>query len=216
MGSPLRSSSLLSRHVIAVVIGLVLAVAMVFDTTFLSPDEATAINPPVFKAEVYAAQEFPKIATAIASKATDVKVLAPAIDADPAAAGKQFGTEVGAGTVSYPLKATGTVSEVDANFILLMVPGMDPKDKVRIPLGAALSGTPIRDATGTITFGDFEGQSDFQSVANQFKLRMQTEVLAKIDVPSLKGKQITVIGAWNTGGPPNSYIIQPVSLVVAS
>lgn len=210
-----RGSPRVVKHLVAVALGLVIVVAMVTDTKFLTPEEAAALNPAPFTAEAYATKNFPKIVTALTEKATDITELAKAVDADPAAAGKKYGTDVGSGKFAYPVKATGTVKEVDADFMLLEVRGLPPKDQVRVPLGAAVSGTPVRDATGTITFSDFVGQTDFQSVANAFKLKVQSEVIASIDPPSLKGKQITVIGAWSSGGPPNSYIIQPVSIEAA-
>lgn len=204
------------RNIAGVVIGLAVLVAMALDTRFLTAAETADLNPPSFSAETYADEKFPEVVKGIEDEAVDLTVLAPAVDADPAAAGKEYGTDVGSGAFAYPVTATGVATQVDVNFIVLDVSGMPDTDTVRIPLGAALSGTPVRDALGTITFGDFEGQTDFQSVANQFKLKMQSEVLAAIDPATLTGKQVTVVGAWSTGGPPNSFLIQPVSIEVAS
>jgi predicted lipoprotein len=212
MSSLPRGSSRLVKNLAAVAIALVLVVAMVANTKFLTPHEAAALNPPPFSPEAYATKNFPRVVAALTKNATNITVLAPAFDAEPAVAGKQYGTDVGSGTFAFPVKATGAVKDVDADFILVNVPGLPPKDQVRIPLGAAVSGTPVRDATGTITFSDFVGQTDFQSIANEFKLKVQSEVIAKIDPKSLKGKQVTVVGAWSSGGPPHSYIIQPVSI----
>lgn len=216
MSATSRGPSRAVKRLVVAALGLALVVAMTLGTKFLSPKEAAALNPPPFSAQTYADKTFPKVVATLTKKATDITVLAPAIDANPGAAGKRYGTDVGGGAFAYPVKATGTAVKVDANFALLKVAGLPPKDQVRIPLGAALTGTPVRDAPGTITFGDFEGQTDFQSVANQFKLKMQSEVLSKVDVKSLKGKKVAVVGAYSTGGPPHSYIIQPVSLKVQS
>jgi predicted lipoprotein len=202
----------LTRNAIAAAAVVLLVVAMALDTKFLSPEAAAELNPAAFNAETYAAEQFPKITASIKEKAVDLATLAPAVAQDKAAAGRQYGRDLGSGQYAFPVKATGTATEVDANFIRLTVEGVPPDAAVRIPLGAAVSGTPVRDATGDITFGDFTGQTEFQNVANQFKLRIQQDVIAKIDPASLQGKQVTVYGAWATGGPPNSYLIQPVAI----
>lgn len=193
----------------------ILLVAAVLDTKFLSPQEVAELNPAKFTASDYAAKEFPKVVALIKENATDLAVLAPAIAADPAAAGRQYGQDLGSGRFAFPVKAVGTVAEVDANFIRLTVPGVPADTTVRIPIAQSLSGTPVRDATGTIKFGDFTDQTDYQAVANQFKIRMQQDVLAAIDPASLAGKQITVYGAWSSGGPPRSFLVQPVEIEVA-
>jgi predicted lipoprotein len=204
------------KRLMAAAVLAALLVAAALDTKFLSPQQVADLNPAPFSAESYVAKEFPKVTAMIKEKATDLAVLAPAIGADPAAAGRQYGQDLGSGTFAFPVKATGMVEQVDANFVRLKVTNVPDDNTVRIPLAQAISGTPVRDATGTIKFGDFTGQSDYQSVANQFKLRMQQDVLAKIDPASLKDKQVTVYGAWSTGGPPKSFIIQPVEIEVVS
>jgi len=209
------SQAWLGKNLVASAAVLALIVAMVLSTKFLSPQEAAALNPPEFNAKTYADENFPKVVRVLTDKATDITVLAPAVNEDPAAAGKQYGTDTGSGRFAFAVKATGTVAEADADFILLQVPGLPTKDEVRIPLGAAVSGTPVRDAPGTITFSDFVGQTDFQSVANQLKAKLQSEVTSKLDPKSVKGKTLTVVGAWSSGGPPRSYIIQPVSVTIA-
>jgi predicted lipoprotein len=214
MSTGTRRLSRSTKRIVGVAVLVAILVAMVLDTKFLSPEAEAKLNPPPFTAESYAKEKFPEVTAAIKQKATDIAVLAPAVEADVAAAGKQYGQDLGSGAYAFPVKATGTADEVDANFVLLKVPGVPAGTAVRIPVGAAVSGTPVRDATGNIKFGDFAGQTDFQSVANQFKIRIQQDVLSKVDPASLKGKQVTVYGAWATGGPPKSFIIQPVEIEV--
>jgi predicted lipoprotein len=194
----------------------VLLLIVVLDTKVVSPQEYARLNPPPFNAETWAKKQFPVVASKVSSDATDVTVLAPAIDKDLAAAGKQYGHDLGSGQYAFAVKATGTAEKVDEDFVLLDVPGVPDGTEVRIPLGAALNGTPVRDCTGTIAYGDFDDQTQYQNAANQFKTRMQQDVLAKLDTTSLEGKKVTVEGGWNTGGPPKSYIVQPTKIEVAS
>ena len=209
-GRPSRSG----RKLIMVAAVAALAVAMAMSTRFLTPAEAEAINPAPFNSQTYAKDAFPKVTAKIKETAVDLVLLVPAVRADPAAAGAKYGHDLGSGSYAFPVKATGKVTSVDADFAVLEVAGIPAGSTVRIPLAAAISGSPVRDATGIITFGDFVDQTDFQSVANQFKLRIQTDVIAKLDVAALMGKQLTVFGAYSTIGAANSYIIQPVSIEV--
>lgn len=195
---------------------LVLLVAgMLWSTKFLTPEEVKALNPPPFSAPAFVDEEFPKAQASFEQDAVDIATLAPAVEKDLASAGSDFGVNLGSGAYAFPVKASGTAAEVDANFVLLDVPDLPDKYQVRIPLGSALNGAPIRDAMG-IKFGDFPDQTTYQTVANAFKAKTQKDVLSQVDPDTLRGKQVTVVGAWGTGGPPNSFIIQPVTIEVGS
>ncbi|MGA9595909.1 MAG: DUF2291 family protein [Acidimicrobiia bacterium] len=214
MGSLLsRSSFTLKRALFGFGI-LVVLILMVANTTFLNAAESAEANGPVFTAEAYAAEKFPEIAGLIEQNAIDVTTLAAAVDADPDAAGAQYGVSLGAGRFAYAVKATAKVLEVDENWMILDPAGLPPGADLRIPLGPALTGTPVRDATGTIAFGDFHDQTDYQSVANQFKLIITHDILEPLDLQSLAGKTVTVVGAMVAGVPANAYYIQPVALEV--
>jgi predicted lipoprotein len=202
------------KRTIIGVVWLALIIAMLLGTKFQSAAAVAKSQPAAFNAASFAKQKWPDLVQRINSKAADVTTLAVAVDADPAEAGKKYGQDLGAGSYAFAVKATGNVAAVDDNFMTLAVPGVPSNDVVRIPLGMALSGSPIRDATGTIHYGDFANQTDYQDVANALKTQIQQEVLAKITPASLKGKQLTVIGAFASGGPPNSYLINPVKIEV--
>lgn len=203
------------KRAIIAAVWVVLIIAMFVGTKFKSADAVAAGQPAAFNATTYANKKWPDLVQKIDSKAVDIATLAPAVDANLADAGKKYGQDLGAGSYAFPVKATGTVAAVDDNFMTLTVAGMPATDMVRIPLGMALSGSPIRDATGTIHYGDFTDQTDYQDVANALKTLSQKQVLAKITPASLKGKQITVVGAVGSGGPPHSYLIDPVKIEVA-
>lgn len=215
MRVPWQSSSPLVRKLPLLVVGLALAGAMIWDTTFLDPVESAGHQPEQFDAEAYAAETFPELAQEIVAQATDLTVLVPAVREDLAAAGAEYGNNLGAGQYAFAVRVTGTVSEVDEDFVMLDVDGLPGESEVRIPMGMALSGIPIRDATGTIGFGDFPDQTSFQSVANAFQAIMRTEVLEPADPPSLVGQTVTVVGAWASGGPADLYLIQPVTIDAA-
>jgi predicted lipoprotein len=211
-----RAHSRRPKWLVPAVLGAALLLLVVLNTKFVSAEEYARLNPPRFSADTYARKKFPKITKLVSQQATDIRELAPAVDRDVSAAGEKYGHDLGSGQWSFAVKAHGKVKRVDDDFVLLDVPDVPSGTEVRIPLGPALNGTPIRDCTGSIEFGDFSGQTDYQSVANQFKLIMQRDVIGKLDREGLKGKELSVEGAWSTGGPPKSYIIQPTKIEVRS
>lgn len=204
------------RSLVWLALPALLVVGLALDTTFLSPEEAAVVNPPPFDAAVYASEALPELTEAITTSATDLTELAPAVVADPAAAGQELGTDVGSGRFGFATTVTGTVGPLDGDFVTLDVPGMPPGAVVRIPLGAGLSGAPVRDVTGEVRFGDFPSQSAYQSVANELGLLMRSQVVEPADLPGSTGRPVTVVGAFVTGGPPESFLIQPVSIEVGA
>ncbi|MBR7744618.1 DUF2291 family protein [Phycicoccus sp. BSK3Z-2] len=195
---------------------VLLLVAMVVSTKFVTPEEAEALRPQQFEAPVYVQENFPQVVETLTAEATDLATVAEAVDADPQAGGEQFGVAVGSGKFAVPVSFTGTVTSVDDRFMEVDVEGVPDGDTVRIPIGNAVSGTPVRDATGFMTFGDFPGQTDFQNVANELKLVIADEVVGAADPASLEGQEVSVVGAFATGGPEGSYLVQPVVLQATS
>lgn len=213
MSSSRRISPRTARIVAAVALAVLVA-AMGFSTTWLSPEEAESVNPPTFVAADFVEENFSAWQQAITESAVDITVLAPAVDEDLVAAGAEYGNDLGSKAYAFPVRATGTVKEVDQNFALLDIPGLPKQVEVRIALGNAIQGTAVRDAVGNVRYGDFQDQTAFQSVANEIKIKIQKDVLPAVQ-PDLKaGTQVVVVGGWATGGPPNSFIIHPVSIEV--
>ncbi len=213
MGRLMRPAKPSKSSLMASVAVVALVVAAILDTTFLDPEGAADVSAPTFSPAAFVDEEFPGVRDTLIENAVDIAELAPAIEDDLDAAGEQFGVPLGSGRYVFQIRATGTVENVDDDFIELSIPDAPDAD-VRIPLGSALTGTPVRDATGEIRFGDFPDQTAYQSVANEFGLRMRNEVLADLASEDLEGRQMTVVGAW-TSGPP-VFIIQPVAIEVAS
>lgn len=207
------------RPAVYLVVVLAVLVAMLRSTRFVDPAEEARLNPPAFNAATYATEKFPAVKAAITAEAVDIAEFARAADADPDAAGAKYG-QGSNGVFAVPVRATGVVAAVQGTFALLTVPGMPAADKVRIPLaGLVINGTPIRDATTAITFGDVPSQTDYLTVANELSRIETQQVIAPARVPTLTGKRITVIGACSagsSGGVPNSYPVQPVSIEIAS
>ena len=211
-----RTGSHAVQRIVGAVVVVAVVVAMLVSTNYINPSEAAQINPPPFNGATYASDNFAKFRDTISKDAVDLSKLAPVADGNIQVAGQRFGgTNVGGTGFTFKVKATGTVESLNDAFAVITVPDMPEGDTVRIPRQAALTGTAIRDAAG-VTFGDFTDQTEYQTAATQIGLYARQQVVQAADLPSLKGKQVTVTGAWSSGGAPKSYIIQPVSIEAAA
>jgi len=184
------------------------------NTTFLSEAEVAADAPKEFSLTEFAATNLPLIAADIQSRAIDIVVIAEAADKDIVAAGAQYGRDLGNKSFVFAVKTIAKVKLVNENFIVLEVPGGSAQHTYNIPIGLALSGNPLRDVTGKITFGDFYDQTQYQDAANALKDLVRSTIIDKLDLKNLKGKTLEIYGAWNNGPLPKTYNIQPTSIVV--
>lgn len=214
MGGGVRDR-LLSFRSMAAFGGVALVVAMAVDTEFLDPTEQSTAQAPTFSPAAYVDEHFPETARMISEAAVELPALADALADDAAAARAEYGVDAGSGAFVFPVVVTGSVAEVDDRFITLAVDGMPEGADVRIPLTTALNGAPIRDVTGTALFGDFADQTEYQEVANEYKLSVRDDVIGALDLAALDGKTLDVVGAWAQGGPPDTYLIQPVIIGVS-
>lgn len=207
-----QTKSRLSRLIVLAVIAA-LVVAIGASTKWLTPAQVEALTPKAFNPSTFAAEKFPEITTKVVAKAVDATELTQALSANASEAGKKYGIGNDSGRYTIPVKVTAKVASVDENFVLLDTPDIVGY-KVRIPLNAALSGTPIRDVTGDINYGDFTDQTTYQFVANELRAQMIKQVIDPLDKAALSGKTVTLYGAWATGGAPGQLIIQPVKIEV--
>lgn len=100
----------------------------------------------------------------------------------------------------YLVEATGTVQSVDTESsvgtMTLSVDGYNGPIEVEVYLGPRIPSdeSSVRDAVGSISFGDFRDQTEFGKVASEINNRV-TAMLATIDAGSLVGQPITIYGA---------------------
>jgi predicted lipoprotein len=215
-----KRSPWLRRGIIAAAI-IALLVAIGLSTHVTTAEQGAAVASGLdpdksFNPADFAAKTFATVQADLPGKAVEIAVLAPEVAADLAAAGTKYGQDLGAGSYAVPVKATGTVSAVDKNFITLQVDGMPADVGVAIPVGTALNGGPIRDALGIVKFGDVPDQIAYQTVAQNIKKLVAAQVVEPANPASLQGKTITVYGAWKSGGPKSTFVIQPVQIEAAA
>lgn len=159
-----------------------------------------------------------KVLPAVQDQAIDAATLLPAIEADPEAAGEQYGhrSAVG-GAFSYLVSGSGTVTDVKAESPSApLTVKLESGEEVSIGTGEVIAGTALRDAVGFINFSDFNNQLDYADVATFLNDRVRTDVLTALpaDRAELKGAKVTFSGAFSALV-PGTVMIVPVTLEVS-
>ena len=191
---------------------LVLLAAMAVDTKVVKIGSAEDVQAGAFSAAAYGKAQFPKVQSAIESRAVDAAVLAAALARDQTAAETQYGVPAPAGP-EYSVKFTGKVGKQDSGVYDVSVPGVPETIHVSVQTGPAINGTDLRDATGLIKFGDFSNQIDYQNAGAARHAALQNAGVSKIDAADLTGKTISVVGAFGLSD-PDEWVVAPVKLAV--
>jgi predicted lipoprotein len=215
-----------SRRNLFIVVGVivVLLIAMVLSTKFLTPEELAAVGPKKFDAAQTASDLWTKAQTEIPANAQPLGQVVPAIQKDlKAAATKYKAVSPAEGAYDFPVKFDGTVTEATADSLRISVPGVPKETAVIIPLTTAINGTAVRDAMG-FKFADAPGQTEYQYVGDELKKLMQEEVKSSVSDPaSLKGKKLSgtgVVVVLSPSGTPQPAAkpvnVQPVTIEAGS
>ena len=208
---PRRSRSGL-RLAVASGAALVLLVAMALDTKVVRLGGAGDAQPGVFSPAAYGAATFPKIQAVIADRAVAAPALAEALARDPEAAAKRYGVPAN-GSPEFPVRFTGVVGQDDSGNVDVKVDGMPEGVSVKVQTGPAIMGTDLRDGTGTISFGQFTNQIEYQNAGSAINKEMKKEVLSRIDTAGLAGKTVSVVGVFQMTD-PKAWLVTPVRMEV--
>ena len=191
---------------------IALVVAMALDTTIVTIGSEADVRGDVFSAEAYGQDMFPQVQSAVESKAVGAGALAQAIAEDKDSAVAQYGTPSGIAPI-MAVSFTGTVGEGKSGIYEVEVEDLPDDISIRVQTGPAINGTDLRDAPGTIEFGQFKNQIEYQNAGAAINDAMKAEVLADLDRENLTGKTISVTGAFRMINPKN-WLVTPVRLTV--
>lgn len=197
---------------VAIGIAVVLLGAMALDTKVVTIGSEAEQVDDGFSAARFGAEQFPLIRDSVEERAVEVSQLVVAIAEDQAAAGERHGVPAGIGPV-IPLSFSGVVGEGKAGIYPIDVAGVPDDLTIRVQTGPAINGTDLRDATGTIRFGQFTNQIEYQNAAAAINDEMKQQVLADIDTAELAGKTVSVTGVFQLINPHN-WLVTPVRLNV--
>ncbi|PWL17658.1 DUF2291 domain-containing protein [Falsochrobactrum shanghaiense] len=205
---PARSNRALVWSAVAavVVIG-----AIGFDTTVVKIGSDADVRQQVFSPETYGAEQFPKTKADVESRAVDAVEVAQAVVADKDAAGKKYG--VGNVNPVIPVKFTGSVEERKSNYNVVKIDGFPEGMTIRVQTGPAINGTDLRDATGTVEFGQFKNQIEYQNAGSALNNEMKKQILEGVDANNLVGQTVSVVGVFKLVNPKN-WLVTPVGFEV--
>ena len=199
------------RAGILAVVAVVVLAAIAFDTTVVAIGSADDARVQAFSPETYGETEFPRIQGLIEERAVDAPELAQAIAADPAKAATDHGV-VSNGTPVFAVNLTGVAGEARSGVYDVAVEGLEGI-RVRVQTGPAINGTDVRDATGTVEFGQFKNQIEYQDAGSALNNQVKAQVLQGIDTANLSGKTITLTGVFRLVN-PESWLVTPVRMSV--
>ncbi|WP_428492239.1 DUF2291 family protein [Rhodopila sp.] len=191
---------------------LILIAAMVIDTKVVRIGSKADVQSNVFSPTAFGKSNFPKVQAAVESRAVGAAELAAALGKDQAAAEKQYGVASDAGP-EISVKFTGRAGKQDLGVYDVSVAGVPAAIHITVQTGPAIMGTDLRDGTGSITFGQFRNQIDYQNAGSALNMAMKKEVISKINAGTLTGKTISVVGVFQLTDPDN-WAVTPVQLSV--
>ncbi len=190
---------------------VVLLVAMALDTTVVRVGSDQDARVQAFSPEAYGEAEFPRIQGLIKERAVPAEVLAARIAEDQDAAVEEHGV-VSNGTPVFAVTLTGVVGEGRSGVYDVAVEGVEGV-RIRLQTGPAINGTDVRDATGTVEFGQFKNQIEYQDAGSALNDQVKATVLQGIDTANLAGKTVSVTGAFRLVN-PESWLVTPVHMAV--
>ena len=159
-----RLTPVAKRGIVAALL-VVLLVAMALGTKVVGKGDTTGAGPHAFSAPAWGKANFPKVQAAMEKRAVPAATLSAAVAKSPTAAGKKYGVDAGTAP-EISVSFTGTVGKGSSGIYPVKVAGLPKNLLIRVQTGPAINGTDLRDATGTITFGEFTNQIDYQNAAS--------------------------------------------------
>ena len=212
----------LRRLVLALAL-VVLVVAMVLCTKFLTPTELASIAPKPFDPAATAEDLYSGAQSELPGEASELGKVVPALQQDPKSAADTYkAVSPGENSYVFPVRTTAkVVSATDAS-LRLQVDGVPSQTPVIVPLTTAVNGSPLRDAMG-FKFADAPSQTQYQYVADEMKKLVLADLESSLSDPtSLEGKEVEVVGVVAvtvTGGSPvpraKPVNVQPLSVEAA-
>lgn len=195
---------------VAAACALVLVALMAFDTKIIS---LTELESEVgFSPQQFAQEAFPEIQAYAENNAVDGAVLAREVLQDAGVAGEKYGVAASIGHI-VPVSFSGVAVEGRGGIYTIGVEDVPSDVVIRVQTGPAINGTTLRDTTGSIQFGDFTNQIEYQDVGAALNDEMKRQVLADISGQDLAGKTLEVVGSFTMINPKN-WLITPVSMAI--
>lgn len=120
------------------------------------------------------------------------------------------------GELSYVVKGTGTVEEVNtesqAGYMIIKVDDYSGPETVKIQIGPVYKGSSIRDSLSFIKFGDYKNQEQWAAVSQGINEIVAKDIVEPADPESLQGETISFVGAFTVSTGSTDILITPAVL----
>lgn len=187
------------------VIGLIIALCVLpfsAGCTIVSIEELEAaeqsaeFDPQTFVDGVWQNQVIP----AVLANAVDAPTVLSAIEDDLEAGGEAHGLFVG-GSYNFMIAGQGEVIAVDTESrngtMEVKLNDYEGPATLILQIGPSIRGDALRDASGTIEFGQFKDQTEFGKVSRELNKRVAPDIIGDLDVASLVGKTVSFYGVFS-------------------
>jgi predicted lipoprotein len=160
-----------------------------------------------------------KIVPDIEKRAVDYRTLSAAIKANPDAAGHKYGyrgKDDGA-PWNFPTTLHGTIVDVDTQSSQGTL-GVDVdgsgKAGVIVDIGPTVLGTTLRDSLDFVSFESFRNQIEYAQFGTALNAYAVERVMKPLPRDGLKGKSISVTGAFSYDSSSDQQEIVPLAVTI--
>lgn len=212
-----------------VLVGAVLSGCTLATVRTLSEDQDAKVS---FSGDQYVSEIWDsQVLPTYHDQAQDITTLLDLIAEDEQSAIEQFGRRSGTGQYSFMVRGQGQIVDFDTSSRTgLLTVDLTPPDgsaDVSVVIGPLIKisqQASVRDALGSIQYGNFVNQQEFADVAKGMGNRIiamiveqlgaaDVDAIRDIDPETLKGKSITFVGAFSLDSLAAPEIV-PVALEV--
>lgn len=210
MKAPMTVRPAARRWLLYGIAGVLLVGAMALDTRVVVIGSTADQRLETFSPDAFASGQFPKIAEWVEAHAADATDLAHGLASDRDATVAKHGHPGSIGP-ELAVRFTGTFGEPQRGLYPVAVPGLPDGQRIRVQMGPAINGTDLRDVTGTIDFGQFRNQIEYQDAGAALNREMKRQVLAPLGAGPFTGRTLAVTGVFQMVN-PNSWLVTPVEV----
>lgn len=164
-------------------------------------------------ADIWEAQALPELA----GSAVELTTFLTEANGDLKSLAEKYGKySMGtSGELSYIVKGTGTVTEVNtekkAGSMTVTLDGYNGAEVIRLQIGTVFKGSAVRDSLSFIKYEDYQNQVEWADVSKSIHALIQEKVIDAADVASLKGTKIEFVGCFTVSS-NDELLITPVVL----
>ncbi|MGN0894088.1 MAG: DUF2291 family protein [Succinivibrio sp.] len=121
------------------------------------------------------------------------------------------------GELSFIVKGSGTITQVKnklrSGYLSIDADGNSQDIKIRLQIGPVFKGSAVRDSISLISYKDYKNQIEWAQVSVAFHELIIKEIISRLDMATLEGKQVDFIGCF-TVNRADLLQITPVKLTV--